>query len=172
MLYIARCRRAGFTLIEIMIVIAIIAILAGIAIPNAMQARAESQLSACNQNLKTIAQAVEMYSVRHDIKRKPFGTAEPYGNWSGTCDFLVEAGFLDKVPECPFMPGHSRDEEGYYFAINDNVTAYTWTDCAGQLIPEYPSWRVFCSFDHIVGERILFAIYMDGSGIINIDYTE
>jgi prepilin-type N-terminal cleavage/methylation domain-containing protein len=58
--------RAGsraFTLIELMIVIAIIAILAAILIPNFAHARAESQTSACEDNEKGIATAMEEYAV-------------------------------------------------------------------------------------------------------------
>ena len=41
-------RKAGFTLVEIMIVVAIIALLAAIAIPNFVKARENSQRSACS----------------------------------------------------------------------------------------------------------------------------
>lgn len=53
----------GFTLIELMIVIAIISILAAILIPNFMHARAESVTSSCEMNEKMIATAEEEYSV-------------------------------------------------------------------------------------------------------------
>lgn len=53
----------GFTLIELMIVIAIIAILAAILIPNFLHARAESQTAACEGNEKQIATALEEYAV-------------------------------------------------------------------------------------------------------------
>src|SRR5476651_2783706 len=53
----------GFTLIELMIVIAIIAILAAILIPNFIHARAESQTAACEGNEKQIATAMEEYAV-------------------------------------------------------------------------------------------------------------
>jgi prepilin-type N-terminal cleavage/methylation domain-containing protein len=56
----------GFTLIELMIVIAIIAILAAILIPNFLHARAESQTSACEGNEKQIATAEEEYAVDHN----------------------------------------------------------------------------------------------------------
>jgi prepilin-type N-terminal cleavage/methylation domain-containing protein len=55
----------GFTLIELMIVIAIIAILAAILIPNFLHARAESQTAACEGNEKQIATTLEEYAVDH-----------------------------------------------------------------------------------------------------------
>jgi len=53
----------GFTLIELMIVIAIITILAGILIPNFLHARAEAQTASCEGNLRNLATALEEYAV-------------------------------------------------------------------------------------------------------------
>ncbi len=53
--------KKGFTLVEIMIVVAIIAILAAVAIPNFISYRKQSQATACVTNLKEIQSAKELW---------------------------------------------------------------------------------------------------------------
>ncbi len=54
-------REEGFTLIELVIVIAIIGILMAIAIPNYMSARQNAAVNATKANLKNLATAIELY---------------------------------------------------------------------------------------------------------------
>ena len=61
-------RRGGFTLVEIMIVVAIIALLATIAIPNFMRARTRSQATACKQDLRIIDAAVDQWAMEKNKK--------------------------------------------------------------------------------------------------------
>lgn len=81
----------GFTLIELMIVIAIIAILAAILVPNFLKARAQGQLTACESNLKNIGTALEMYNTDNQGKYPV----------SGSFKTNLEAGYLREIPKCP-----------------------------------------------------------------------
>src|SRR5277367_4742168 len=56
-------RRGGFTLVEIMIVVAIIALLAAIAVPNFLRARKRSQATRILEDLRIIDSAQDQYAI-------------------------------------------------------------------------------------------------------------
>src|SRR5688572_26849635 len=62
-------KRGGFTLVEIMIVVAIIALLASIAVPNFLRSRKRSQATQILEDLRLIDAAVDQYAIEYNKKK-------------------------------------------------------------------------------------------------------
>jgi prepilin-type N-terminal cleavage/methylation domain-containing protein len=74
-----RTRQVGFTLVEIMIVVAIITLLAALAIPGFLRARKRAQASRVKDDLRLIEAAVDQYAV--ETQRQP-GYAVSVTDWT------------------------------------------------------------------------------------------
>jgi prepilin-type N-terminal cleavage/methylation domain-containing protein len=59
--------QSGFTLVEIMIVVAIIALLAAIAVPNFLRARKRSQATAILEEMRLIDAAKDQYAIENNL---------------------------------------------------------------------------------------------------------
>ena len=84
-------KKMGFTLVEIMIVVAIIGLLAAIAIPSFIKARTNSQTNSCKENLRQIEGAKEQWAMDNGIAQ---ATAI---NTTGVGSYLKSSRF----PSCP-----------------------------------------------------------------------
>jgi prepilin-type N-terminal cleavage/methylation domain-containing protein len=105
-------RRGGFTLVEIMIVVAIIALLAAIAVPGFLRARKRSQASRVINDLRLIDSAVDQYAIENN---KSSGQAVGIPDWTkylkaGTnlyvtgADILTNAYLGQTVDTLPKVP--------------------------------------------------------------------
>src|SRR5436309_2463328 len=107
-------RKSGFTLVEIMIVVAIIGLLAAIAIPNFVRARTTAQMNACINNLRQIDGAKQQWA----LETKQTTTAIPAVTDLQT--YLVR-GTVGVLPLCPASGTSATFASSY--TINDIATA-------------------------------------------------
>lgn len=131
-------KRAGFTLIELMIVIAIIAILAAILVPNFLKARAQGQLTACKSNCKNIATALEMYASDNG------GRYPTTGNLAAK---LTAGNYLKLIPTCPAAGSNTysgtykmtQTPDAFSFQCSGNNHGKAYTGFAGDAT-NYPQY--------------------------------
>ena len=87
-------KSAGFTLVEIMIVVAIIGLLAAIAIPNFVRARATSQMNSCINNLRQMDAAIQQFAL--ETKQATGGTVT-----TANIAPYIKLNSSSSIPGCP-----------------------------------------------------------------------
>lgn len=86
--------RKAFTLVEIMIVMAIIGIILAISLPAFLRAREVSRARGCQENLAKISGAVSQYAIEHKLSNGDTVTI--------TTDLIMDVGtgYLKSMPVC------------------------------------------------------------------------
>ena len=102
-------RRSGFTLVEIMIVVAIIGMLASIAIPSFVQARTKANMNVCISNLHQIEGAIQR------------GALDMHKDEGQTVAYSDIRGYLQHSVVCP--SGGTSFEDSYAITTVDTPPA-------------------------------------------------
>jgi prepilin-type N-terminal cleavage/methylation domain-containing protein len=124
-------RKTAFTLIELLIVVAIIAILAAIAVPNFLEAQVRSKVARVMSDMRTITVGIESYTV--DNGKPPIGWANGVGlglwnwvpghasNFGPYRQLTTPVAYLTSIPDDPFAlfakgdTGLSPEHFGTYY---------------------------------------------------------
>jgi prepilin-type N-terminal cleavage/methylation domain-containing protein len=119
----AKADRRGFTLVELLVVIAILAVLAALLLPALQQVREASNRAACQNNLKQLGLALQMY---HDANSSfpPAAVSTPTIS-HGWAPFIL-----------PFI-----DQQSLYAQYDWDVP---WYDPANQAVVNYPLQIMLC----------------------------
>ncbi len=103
--------KKAFTLIELLIVVAIIGILAAIAVPNFLNAQTRAKLARCKSDLKALSTAQEMYQMDNNLYTYPF-RLHP---------LTSPVSYIGSVPSDVFSPYHEEAR-----ANGESGAQFTW----------------------------------------------
>ena len=122
-------RRGGFTLVEIMIVVAIIALLAAIAVPGFLRARKRSQASRIINDLRLIDSAVDQYAIENN---KASGDPVTTSDWTkylkaGTNLYLTGKDLLGNPYGTVKVDSLPKVNQSTYDALSDVAPAEFWS---------------------------------------------
>jgi prepilin-type N-terminal cleavage/methylation domain-containing protein len=115
--------KQGFTLVEIMIVVGIIGLLVGIALPNFIKSRATSQQNSCINNLRQINSAVQQWAMENGQ-----APGSPGPSLATDLTPYIQLNSNSSIPACP---------AGGTYTVN-NISAVPQVECSLSSLPANP----------------------------------
>ena len=127
-------RQRGFTLVELMVVMAIIAVLMAVAVPSFISAIRSAKEAALREDLHTMRDAIEQYT--EDKEAAP-----------QSLDDLVQAGYLKSLPIDPMTHSNTTwtaDQSDSYSSVDQTQTGindvHSGSDLVGSNGEPYSQW--------------------------------
>ena len=106
-------KKNAFTLVEILIVVAILGLLAAIAVPNIMKSRSVAQEKACQGNMAMIEAAIEQWALDgNETSATTIASGAQAGGWY---DYLRDGA----LPDCPSGGNYSYTGDGAGGTVGD-----------------------------------------------------
>ena len=105
--------KRAFTLIELLIVVAIIAILAAIAVPNFLEAQVRSKVSRAKSDLRTLRTAMEAYHVDHNRYVPDFINGDPFDEVVDWVQLTTPIAYVTSIFWSPFELRDGRHHNPY-----------------------------------------------------------
>jgi prepilin-type N-terminal cleavage/methylation domain-containing protein/prepilin-type processing-associated H-X9-DG protein len=146
------CRERGFSLTELLVVLAILFMLAAIIVPTTASSRAQTRLQQCLANLQQVNRAVLLYAEEHQGKIPLLEPSPAPGGWwyfkgqvKGYLGLTGPSSPLEKVFACPEDRGYGfggQEPKPFYLSKNHNYTSFVLNGVNLPGIPNVAGWPV------------------------------
>jgi len=129
----------AFTLIELLIVVAIIGILAAIAVPNFLNAQIRAKVSRVYSDMRALSNAIEMYKMDHNAVPFPILPAGNTDWYMRQIRMTTPIAYISSLPLDPFFLIENRydqtrhDRKGVYDYVGKAYAGAVWGFAVGSL---------------------------------------